>query len=147
MPLPSTRVVHPKWSEHYAQTTDEAENSRIQILAGTSEDWVPGEGATSGEGNVLYDGPARVTYDLDRAITKDNADQVTSVGTVLVALRRSVPSHVAQPGNTVRVVEGDVNGPLGDFVQRTLRVLTVRVSGYSWGTLLDCHESAGRTNG
>ena len=146
MPLPSTRVFHPRWSEHASETTDQAENVRIKLLEGTAEGWVPGEGAVSGDGNVLYDGPARMTYDRDRAITKDNADQVTSTGSVLIALPRSVNLDV-QPGSTVQILEGDVNGPVGVFVKRTLRVLTVRVSGYSWGTVLDCHESRGRSNG
>lgn len=148
MPLPATRVFHPEWSQRVSETTDGAENVRVQLIEGLDVGgWVPGEGvSTPGLEHVLYDGPARLTYDLDRAITKDNGDQVTSTGTVLVALPRSVSVNAA-PGNTVRVLDGDVNGPTGMFVARTLRVLTVRVSGYSWGTLLDCHESRGRSNG
>ena len=147
MPLPSTTVFHPQWSALAAETTDEAENVRIQIIEGLEEGgWQPGVGVVPGTENVLYDGRARMTYDRDRAITKDNADQVTSTGSILVALPRGVNLDV-QPGSTVRIIEGDVNGPLGEFVKRTLRVLTVRVSGFSWGTVLDCHESRGRSNG
>lgn len=148
MPLPSTSVFHPEWSQHAAATTDEVTNADIQIIAGLEEGgWVPGEGVSGpGTANVLYDGRARITYDRNRAITKDNADQVTSTGSVLVALPRTVTVDV-QPGNTVKVVAVDVNGPLGEFVGRTMRVLTVRVSGFSWGTVLDCHESRGRSNG
>jgi hypothetical protein len=146
MPFASTKIFHPRWSENSAESTDTAMNSRVRVLDGTSEDWVQGQGPVTGDGVVLYDGPARVSYDLDRAITEDNADQVTSIGTVLVALPRAVDVN-PHPGGTVQVWTNDSNGPLGDSPVRTLRILTVRESGYSWGMVLDCHESRGRSNG
>lgn len=148
MPLPSTRVFHPKWSEHNSKVNDDP-NALIQILNGTATEWNPTDGVVPGAADILYGGedgaPARVSYDLDRPFTKDNADQVTSTSIVLVQLPRSAQIKV-YPGNTVNVLSVDENG-LEDLATMTLRVLSERHSGYSWGPTFDCVEMLGRASG
>lgn len=144
MPFPSTRVVHPEWSEHNSNVNDDT-NAQIEILNGTASGWNPTDGPTAGDGVVLYAGPARVSYDLDRPFTKDNADQVTSTSIVLVQLPRSTQVKVF-PGNTVNVLSVDGNG-LEALATMTLRVLSQRHSGLSWGATMDCVEMVGRASG
>jgi len=144
MPFPSTKVFHPKWSEHNSKVNDDP-NCVIEILYGTSTDWNPTDGPVPGEADELYTGPARVSYDLDRPFTKDNADQITSTSIVLVQLPRDVQVKV-YPGNTINVLSVDENG-LEDLAEIALRVLSQRRSGYSWGATFDCMETTGRADG
>lgn len=148
MPFSTTRVFHPKWSEHNSKVNDDP-NALIQILNGTATDWNPTNGVVPGASDILYGGedgaPARVSYDLDRPFTKDNADQVTSTGIVLVQLPRTVQVRV-YPGNTINVLSVDENG-LEDLANIALRVLLQRRSGYSWGATFDCVEMVGRKSG
>ena len=147
MPFPGTSVVHPEWGAHHGAVSDEAMNAAVQILRGTTEDWTPADGLIPGAGNVIYAGPARVSYDLDRPFTKDNADQVTTTAVVLVALPRTTTFTVLpDSGMTVKVLTADANG-LPEIAQATLRVLKSRHSGLSFGVVLDCIEMVGRTNG
>lgn len=148
MPLPSTRVIHPDWSEHNGLINEDpsAVNCVIDILAGTSTDWNPTDGPVPGASTVLYgDRPARASYDLDRPFTKDNADQVTSTSIVLIQLPRSFQGKV-YPGNTINVKSVDKNG-LQDLAGMNLRVLSQRHSGLSWGATFDCVEMTGRAAG
>lgn len=147
MPFPSTRVIHPDWSEHNALINEDesAVNCQIEILNGTSTDWNTTDGVVPGAGVELYSGPARASYDLDRPFTKDNADQVTSTSIVLVQLPRSVQVKV-YPGNTINVLSVDKNG-LQALAGINLRVLSQRHSGLSWGATFDCVEMAGRASG
>jgi hypothetical protein len=147
MPLPTTRVIHPDWSEHNANVNDDpsAVNAVIQILNGTSTDWNSTDGVVPGTGTELYSGPARVSYDLDRPFTKDNADQVTSTSIVLVQLPRTAQVRV-YPGNTVNVISVDKNGLQG-LAGISARVLSQRRSGLSWGATFDCVEMVGRKDG
>lgn len=146
-PLPSTRVVHPRWAAKHGAVSDDAMNTQIRILAGTRTDWTPETGPIETAAEVLYAGPARVSYDLDRPFTKDNADQVTTTSVILVALPRDVVlSRLPGSGMTVKVDSVDANG-LPEFVQSTLRILKARHSGLSFGIVMDCSEMSGRSNG
>ena len=81
------------------------------------------------------------------AAWKDNADQVTTTATVLVALpRTAAPTVMPVAGMTVKVDSVDDNG-LSDFSESTLRILHTRRSGLSFGIVMDCSEMVGRTNG
>lgn len=144
MPFPSTQVFHPQWSEHNSSVNDDP-NAVIEILAGDSDDWNPTDGVVPGDADELYTGPARVSYDLDRPFTKDNADQVTSTSIILVQLPRDAQFKV-YPGNTVNVLSVDQNG-LVNLAGIALRVLSQRHSGYSWGVTFDCMETVGRASG
>ena len=147
MPFPGTKVVHPAWGAHHGAVSDEAMNASIKILKGNASDWTAADGLVPGADNVIYAGPARVSYDLDRPFTKDNADQVTTTAIVLVALPRTATFTVLpDSGMTVKVEAVDENG-LPDIAQATLRVLKSRHSGLSFGVVLDCIEMVGRTNG
>ena len=147
MPLPGTKVVHPEWAARHGAVSDAAMNASITIFKGTTDDWNPTDGLVAGAGNVIYDGPARVSYDLDRPFTKDNADQITTTSVILVALpRTTVFTVLPDSGMTVKVVSVDGNG-LSAIAQATLRVLKARHSGLSFGVVLDCSEMVGRTNG
>lgn len=147
MPLPTTRVIHPDWSEHNANVNEDisAVNAVIEILNGTTTGWNPTDGAVPGAGVELYSGPARVSYDLDRPFTKDNADQLTSTSIILVQLPRTVQVRV-YPGNTVNVISVDKNG-LQALAGISARVLSQRRSGLSWGATFDCVEMVGRASG
>ena len=147
MPFPGTKVVHPEWGARHGEVSDEAMNAQVTILKGNASDWTPADGLIEGADNVIYDGPARVSYDLDRPFTKDNADQVTTTSIVLVALPRTTTFTVLpDSGMTVKVNSVDANG-LPDIAQATLRVIKARHSGLSFGVVLDCSEMVGRTNG
>lgn len=146
-PLPSTRVVHPLWGDHHGAVSDAAMNATIRIIRGSTTDWTPEDGPIAGFDNVVYTGTARVSYDLDRPFTKDNADQVTTTAVILVALPRSaVLSELPDSGMTVKVDAVDQNG-LSEFATATLRILKTRHSGLSFGIVMDCVEMVGRTNG
>lgn len=149
MPLPSTRVIHPDWSEHNSLVNEDesAVNCVIEILDGdnSTTGWNPVDGPTPGDVDELYTGPARASYDLDRPFTKDNADQVTSTSIVLVQLPRDAQFRV-HPGNTVNVLSVDKNG-LQAIAGMKLRVLSQRHSGLSWGATFDCVEMVGRAKG
>lgn len=146
-PLPGTRVVHPRWGEAHGAVSDRAMNTTIRVLHGTTTGWTAAEGASEGVGNLIYAGPARVSYDLDRPFTKDNADQVTTTSVILVALpREAVLPSLPESGMTVKVDEVDANG-LPEFAATTLRILKARHSGLSFGIVMDCIEMKGRTNG
>ncbi len=122
-------------------------NAQITILKGNASDWTPSGGLDEGADNIIYDGRARVSYDLDRPFTKDNADQVTTTAIVLVALPRTVTfTTLPESGMTVKVEAVDDNG-LPEIVRATLRVIKARHSGLSFGVVLDCSEMVGRTNG
>lgn len=147
MPFPGTHVVHPDWGKTHGAVSDEAMNATIRILKGTAAGWNSVDGPTAGDGNVIYAGPARVSYDLDRPFTKDNADQVTTTSVILVALPRTATfTTLPDSGMTVKVEAVDGNG-LNAIAQATLRVLKSRHSGLSFGVVLDCIEMVGRTNG
>lgn len=147
MPFPGTRVVHPAWGVKHGEVSDDAMNATIAILKGNATDWKAATGPVVGADNVIYSGLARVSYDLDRPFTKDNADQVTTTAVVLVALPRdAVLPVLPDSGMTVKVLAVDSNG-LNALVQATLRVLKARHSGLSFGVVLDCTEMVGRTNG
>jgi hypothetical protein len=147
MPFPSTRVIHPQWSEHNSLVNEDesAINCLIEILDGDSDDWTPEAGVIPGEEDELYTGPARVSYDLDRPFTKDNADQVTSTSVILVQLPRDAQVKV-YPGNTINVLSVDQNG-LQTLAGIKLRVLSQRRSGLSWGATFDAMETVGRASG
>jgi len=147
MPFPGTHVVHPAWGDTHCAVSDEAMNAVVTILKGTATDWTPATGPTVGLDNVIYAGPARVSYDLDRPFTKDNADQLTTTSVILVALPRTTTFTVLpDSGMTVKVESVDSNG-LNAIAHATLRVLKARHSGLSFGVVLDCSEMVGRTNG
>ena len=147
MPFPGTRVVHPRWGAQGGGVSDAAMNAHVRILEGTAAGWSLTSGPVAGADVVVYDGPARVSYDLDRPFTKDNADQVTTTATVLVALpRTAAPTVMPVAGMTGKVDSVDDNG-LSDFSESTLRVLHTRRSGLSFGIVMDCSEMVGRTNG
>lgn len=147
MPFPGTKVAHPEWGERHGEVSDRAMNSLVTILKGNASDWTPAGGLVEGADNVIYDGPARVSYDLDRPFTKDNADQVTTTAVILVALPRTTTFTVLpDSGMTVKVNSVDENG-LPGIAQATLRVIKARHSGLSFGVVLDCSEMVGRTNG
>lgn len=147
MPFPGAKVVHPKWGEHHGEVSDSAMNAVVTILKGNSTGWTATAGPTVGADNIIYTGPARVSYDLDRPFTKDNADQVTTTSVILVALpRTTVFTVLPDSGMTVRVESVDSNG-LNAIARATLRVLKSRHSGLSFGVVLDCIEMVGRTNG
>lgn len=147
-PIPTTRVVHPRWAKHHGEVSDRAMNAIITIFKGTSTTWTPESGAVPGAENVIYQSkPARVSYDLDRPFTKDNADQVTTTSMILVALPRdAVLVELPESGMTVRVESVDGNG-LPQFAKTTLRIIKARHSGLSFGIVMDCSEMVGRTNG
>lgn len=122
-------------------------NATISILKGITTDWTPEAGPIVGVGNEIYAGPARVSYDLDRPFTKDNADQVTTTSVILVALPREVDLEpLPESGMTIRVEGVDQNG-LPQFAISYLRILKARHSGLSFGVVIDCVEMVGRTNG
>ena len=147
MPFPGTQVVHPEWGEHHGAVSDGAMNAAIKIFKGNGSDWTVAGGLAEGTDNVIYDGPARVSYDLDRPFTKDNADQVTTTAVILVALPRTTTFTVLpDSGMTVKVLSVDDNG-LNAIAEATLRVIKARHSGLSFGVVLDCSEMVGRTNG
>lgn len=147
MPFPGAKVVHPKWGEKHGEVSDSAMNAVVTVLRGNATGWTATTGPTVGTDNVIYTGPARVSYDLDRPFTKDNADQVTTTSVILVALpRTTVFTVLPDSGMTVRVESVDSNG-LDAIARATLRVLKSRHSGLSFGVVLDCIEMVGRTNG
>lgn len=146
-PLPSTRVVHPDWAAAHGAVSDSAMNCTISILDGSLTDWTPETGPIESVSPMLYTGPARVSYDLDRPFTKDNADQVTTTSVILVALPRTADmDRLPESGMTVKIISVDGNG-LPEFAATTLRILKARHSGLSFGIVLDCVEMVGRTNG
>lgn len=146
-PLPSTRVVHPLWGATHGRVSDAAMNATIRIVKGNATDWTPETGPVVGADNVVYNGPARISYDLDRPFTKDNADQVTTTSVILVALPRTATlPALPDSGMTVHVDAVDYNG-LPPFAVSTMRVLKARHSGLSFGIVIDCAEMVGRTNG
>jgi len=148
MPFPGTHVVHPEWGAKHGEVSDSAMNATISILKGNATNWTVADGPTVGADNVIYESkPARVSYDLDRPFTKDNADQVTTTAVILVALPRdAVLAQLPESGMTVKVEAVDTNG-LPEFAEATLRVLKARHSGLSFGIVMDCVEMVGRTNG
>ena len=122
-------------------------NASVRVMTASAADWNTTDGVVPGSPTVLYTGPARVSYDLDRPFTKDNADQVTTTSVILVALPRSAPlTALPQSGMTVKVDTVDENG-LPEFAPATLRILKARHSGLSFGIVMDCSEMSGRTNG
>lgn len=145
MPFPSTKIIHPRWGAEHGEVSDGAMNTTVRVLHGTTTDWNPTDGPVVGANNVIYEGPARVSYDLDRPFTKDNADQITTTSAIVVALPRSV-TVMPESGMTVLVLTVDDNG-LARFVNTTLRVVKARHSGLSFGMVMDCQEMVGRTNG
>lgn len=147
MPFPGASVVHPQWGKRHGAVSDGAMNAVIKIFKGNGSDWTPADGLVEGADNVIYDGPARVSYDLDRPFTKDNADQLTTTAVILVALPRTTTFTVLpESGMTVKVLSVDDNG-LDAIAEATLRVIKARHSGLSFGVVLDCSEMVGRTNG
>lgn len=147
MPFPGTHVVHPDWGKTHGDVSDAAMNATVTIYKGTAAGWNAVDGPTAGDGNVIYTGEARVSYDLDRPFTKDNADQITTTAVILVALPRTAEfTALPDSGMTVKVESVDDNG-LPDIAEATLRVLKSRHSGLSFGVVLDCIEMVGRTNG
>lgn len=146
-PIPSTRVVHSRWGARHGQVSDRAMNTVVRVLKGTTTDWTAEDGPVPGTGTTIYHGPARVSYDLDRPFTKDNADQVTTTSVILVALPRdAVMADLPESGMTVRVESVDANG-LPEFADSVLRILKARHSGLSFGIVMDCIEMVGRSNG
>lgn len=146
-PFPGARVVHPRWAEKHGAVSDDAMNTSIRVFHGTTTDWSPDAGPVRGEGTLLYTGVARVSYDLDRPFTKDNAGQVTTTSVILVALPRTTTlEQLPESGMTVKVDSVDWNG-LPEFAATTLRVIKARHSGLSFGVVMDCVEMVGRTNG
>jgi hypothetical protein len=146
-PLPGTHVVHPLWAETHGAVSDAAMNATIQIINGSTTDWTPETGVVEGADDTIYVGKARVSYDLDRPFTKDNADQVTTTSVILVALPRdAVLLPLPESGMTVKVITVDGNG-LPEIAAATLRILKARHSGLSFGVVMDCVEMVGRTNG
>jgi hypothetical protein len=146
-PFPGTHVVHPRWAAKHGAVSDTAMNTTIRIITASTADWTPEAGLVPGLTSTVYSGPARVSYDLDRPFTKDNADQVTTTSVILVALPRdAVLGTLPESGMTVKVDTVDSNG-LAEFAAATLRVLKSRHSGLSFGIVLDCVEMVGRTNG
>lgn len=146
-PFPGTRVVHPRWGERHGAVSDDAMNTTIRVLHGTATDWTLSTGPLESDGTLIYEGLARVSYDLDRPFTKDNAGQVTTTSVILVALPRdAVLVQLPESGMTVKVDSVDSNG-LPEFVNTTLRIIKARHSGLSFGIVMDCMEMVGRTNG
>ena len=122
-------------------------NATVRILKGSATDWTAADGPIVGPSGLIYEGPARVSYDLDRPFTKDNADQVTTTSVILVALPRdAVLVPLPESGMTVKVDAVDENG-LPEIASATLRILKARHSGLSFGVVVDCIEMVGRTNG
>lgn len=146
-PLPGTHVVHPRWGAKHGAVSSDAMNTTIRVLHGTATDWTPGTGPLESDGTLIYEGVARVSYDLDRPFARDNAGQVTTTSVILVALPRdAVLVGLPESGMTVKVDSVDENG-LPEFVATTLRIIKARHSGLSFGIVMDCVEMVGRTNG
>lgn len=124
-PLTSTRVMHPRWSEHHAPVTAGTMNATCEITHGaTGGGWDPATGPTSGTPTVTYTGRCRVAYDSTQPRDTDAADQVITIRTVNVALPAG--SAPQGPGARLRVTAVDANGPAG----MVGRVLTVEAVAY-----------------
>lgn len=124
-------------------------NAQVEIIRAGADasTWTVEHGLTPGTPTTVYSGRGRVSYDLDRPATKDNADQITSAALVLVALPRDVDTRIdPRPGDSVRASILDQNG-MPEEPALVLQVFAVRRSGLSWGITMDCYETRGRTNG
>lgn len=109
-PLPSTRVLHPRWAAHHAPVTEGTMNASCEITHGsTGGGWSPTTGATPGTPTVTYTGRCRVAYESTQARDADAADQAITILTVGVALP---PGSAPQSkGARVRITSVDANGP------------------------------------
>lgn len=109
-PLASTRVMHPRWSEHHAPVTEGTMNATCEITHGsTGGGWSSTTGPTPGTPTVTYTGRCRVAYESTQPRDTDAADQAVTIRTVNIALPAGSPAQT--PGARVRITAVDTNGP------------------------------------
>lgn len=90
-PLPGTRVVHPRWSEHHQATTAGARTATCTITTGGAGEWSPTTGPTAGEANVLHTGTCRVQALDSGANAADAAGQIVVQRPYLVTVDSGAP--------------------------------------------------------
>lgn len=138
MPLPSTRVVHPRWSAHHAPVTEDAMNAVVVITyGGTEPTWSSGGHESEGEAVTTYAGEARVVYDPVQGRDTESADQDVTVRRVTVSLPRTADDQ--EVGARVLVLSVDDNAPSW-LTGTVLTVASLGRSSYAWEQLLECAD-------
>lgn len=140
MPLPSTRVIHPRWAAHHQPITEDAMNATVTITHGaTGGDWSFEDGEQPGEAIVTYTGAARVVYVPTQARDADAVGQEITTRRVVLGIPREVELQVRTAVVVVDAV--DANGPSW-LAGRKLVVQSVGGSSLAWEQLLDCLDDA-----
>jgi len=94
MPLPGTRVIHPRFEAHHAPVSAGAMTCHVRLLrpdtVGTRDDEAGRQ--LFADPAVIYVGPARIqARDVGRAQIRDVADRNLTRGDYLVVLLRQCP--------------------------------------------------------
>lgn len=137
-PLPSTRVIHPRWASHHAPVAEGTMNATCTITNGAEGGgWEPDTGPSEGTPTQTYTGRCLVQYEQTLPRRADAADQPTSTRTVLVALPAGSTGQEA--GARVKITAVDSNGPL-ELVGRTFTVQAVSPSSLGFQQNLTCWD-------
>lgn len=144
MPLPGTRVIHPRWSEHHRPTATSAMTAACEITraattgqpATTAADgtWTPPSARTT-----VYTGPCRVvpeTSDEQRLTTEER--QVTRRRYAVMVTWDSGEFHI---GDQVKVTEAADPQLAG----KAFRVVDVTYGSEQWQRNLLAEEIEGRS--
>ena len=134
MPLPSTRLIHPRFEAHHRPVADGQATATCRVERPAQQpvwDDVAGKNVYPPP-TLLYDGPCRYQY-LSAAGQPVVADTTTPLADVRVTL--PVGSVVYQANDLVTLTATATNP---DLVGRTLAVTAVSGSSISWQRDLVC---------
>ncbi|MEV5211334.1 DUF6093 family protein [Micromonospora sp. NPDC053740] len=134
MPLPNTRLIHPRFEQHHRPVADRQATATCRVeRPATQAVWDDEAGKNVYPPPVLlYVGPCRYQY-LSPAGQPVVADTTTPLADVRVTL--SVGTVVYQANDLVTITATTTNP---DLVERTLSVTAVSGSSISWQRDLTC---------
>lgn len=135
MPFPSTRVVHPAWSQHHRPTAEGAQTATCTIIGpGTGGGWDPVTGPTAGAaGQLLYDDTCAIEAQVAAPDRSDAAGQATTEHPYLVSIRHAAPDIPIGARVTVTACPDDAA-----LVGKVLTVADVQYGSLQWDRVLMC---------
>ncbi len=142
MPLPSTRPVHPRFSEHHRPSVTASMNAEVRITReGTAGVTGPDGTWTPPPRTVVYEGPARVS-------PRSTDDRFTVAGERRIVLRDYV---VAVHWDAAEIRVDDLAEVLSaddpQFPGAALRVADVQAGGVQWERVLVCEQNGTEAGG
>lgn len=133
MPLPSTKVIHPRWSDHHAPVPAGAMTATCTAYIGGEGSWDPVNGATPGETTPLYVGPCRAQALNRSAGEADSAGQPVVEHPYLVVINRDAAEL---PIGTRVLIDTCPDDP--QLVGKVLTVADITMGSLRWERDLLC---------